>query len=186
MTKSERGLGLLQAAGRVIGAVLVAYLFIITLLVATAQQKVVEALAEENVGYSYSVAVRYYFGRDSLTAVKASNSRSLRETANRLRSANDRLADADRAMLAIGADLRDDLIVLTERGRPSRPFEEGVIPEPATLLSAAHATRHCVAESADINAGLKRAAADVDQGADALHKSLDDVAAINREIADTK
>ena len=186
MTKSERGLGLLHAAGRVIGAVLVAYLFIITLLVATAQQKVVEALAEDNVGYSYSVAVRYYFGRDSLTAVKAANSRALREATTRQRTANDRLADADRNMLAIEADLRDDLIVLGERGCPSRPFEEGVIPEPAALLSAAHATRHCVAESADTNALLRQSAAEVDEGAQALHKSLDDVAAINREIADSK
>ena len=186
MTGSGRGLDLLQAAIRVIGAAFVAYLFIVVLLVATAQQKVVEALAEENVGYSYSVAVRYYFGRDSLTSVKTSNSRSLRESANRLRTANDRLADADRAMLAIEADLRDDLMLLAERGCPSRPFEQGVIPEPATLLSAAHATRHCVAESADTNAALRQAAADVDQGADQLRKSLDDVAAINREIADTK
>jgi hypothetical protein len=186
MTTSERGLSLLKAMVRVIGAALVAYLFIVVLLVSTAQQKVVEALAEDNVGYSYSVAVRYYFGRDSLSAVKASNSRSLRESTNRLRSANDRLADADRALLAIEADLRDDLMELAARGCPSRPFEEGVIPEAATLLSAAHATRHCVAESADSNAGLRQSAADVDQGADALHKSLDEVAAINREIADIK
>ena len=186
MTKSERGLGLLQAAGRVIGAVLVAYLFIITLLVATAQQKVVEALAEENVGYSYSVAVRYYFGRDSLVALRGGNSRALREATTRQRGANDRLADADRAMLAIEADLRDDLMLLASRGCPSQPFEQGVIPDPATLLSAAHATRHCVAESADTNAGLRQAATDVSEGAESLRKALDDVAAINREIADSK
>lgn len=183
---SERGLSLLQAAGRVIGAALVAYLFIITLLVATAQQKVVESLAEENVGYSYSVAVRYYFGRDSLSALRGQNGRALRESTTRLRKAGDRLADAEQALLAQSADLRDDLGRLGTAGCPSPPFAAETIPEPSALLSAAHATRHCVAESADTNAALRQVAADVDEGTEAIHKSVDDVAAINREMADEK
>jgi hypothetical protein len=185
MTTSKPNPGLIQTAGRVLGAVLVAYLFIIVLLVATAQQKVVEALAEDDVGYSYSVAVRYYFGKESLTALRAENSRALRDSTVRLRKANDRLADADRALLAQDVDLRDDLLRLAASGCPSQQFGD-TIPEPAALLSAAHATRHCVAESADTNAAMRQAAADVDEGADAVRKILDDIAAINREIADEK
>jgi len=186
MTTSERRLSLLQAAGRVIGAALVAYLFIIVLLVATAQQKVVESLAEENVGYSYSVAVRYYFGRDSLTALRGENSNALRESTTRMRKAGDRLADADQALLAQSADLRDDLIHLGKIGCPSPPFDAASIPEPSALLSAAHGTHHCVAESADTNPALRQTASEVDDGAEAVRKSVDDVAAINREIADEK
>jgi cell division protein FtsB len=186
MTTSERGLSLLQAAGRVIGAALVAYLFIITLLVATAQQKVVESLAEENVGYSYSVAVRYYFGRDSLTALSGENGRALRESTTRLRKAGDRLADAEQTLLAQAADLRDDLGRLGAAGCPSGPFAADTIPDPQALISAAHGTRHCVAESSDTDPRLKQADDDVDDGAEALRKSIDDIAAINREMADEK
>ena len=186
MTTETRRFGLLQAALRVIGAALVAYLFIIVLLVATAQQKVVESLAEENVGYSYSVAVRYYFGKDSLAALRGENSRALRDATTRQRRATDRLADAERALLAQAADLRDDLGRLGASGCPSQAFAADTIPDPAGLLSAAHGTRHCVAETADTNPALRQAAADVDEGAEAIRKSLDDIAAINREIADEK
>lgn len=186
MTTYERGVNLVQMAGRVIGAVLVAYLFIMVLLVATAQQKVVESLAKENVGYDYSVAVRYYFGRDSLSALRGENGAALRDSTTRLRKAGDRLADADQTLLAQSADLRDDLIHLATYGCPSPPFAADSIPEPAALLSAAHGVRHCVAESADTNAGLRQTASEVDEGEAAVRKSVDDIAAINREMADQK
>jgi hypothetical protein len=186
MTTSVSVVGLVRTAGRVLGAALVAYLFIIVLLVATAQQKVVESLADENVGYSYSVAVRYYFGSDSLTALREGNSKALRESTTRLRQAGDRLADAEQSQLAIAADLRDDLQRLGTVGCPSPPFAADTIPEPSALLSAAHGTRHCVAETSDTDPRLKQASDDVDEGAEAIRKSVDDVALINREIADEK
>ncbi|MEO7178550.1 MAG: hypothetical protein ABIW83_06885, partial [Allosphingosinicella sp.] len=54
---------------RTLVAVAVTYVFIVVLLVATAQQKVDDALTKEAVGYDYSVAVRYYFGKGSLRNV---------------------------------------------------------------------------------------------------------------------
>src|SRR3712207_2314260 len=74
---------------RALVAMLVTYVFIVVLLVATAQQKVDDALTKEGVGYDYSVAVRYYFGKESLKNVVGENSRHLKEATARLRVAND-------------------------------------------------------------------------------------------------
>jgi cell division protein FtsB len=175
-----------RAIGRVILAMIVAYLFIIVLLVATAQQKVVDALAADNVGYSYSVAVRYYFGKESLAAVRGQNSRALRESTTRLRKVTDSLSDVERTLSAQAADLRDDLQRLGSAGCPSQQFAGDSPPEPAALLSAAAATRHCVTESRAASAALRDAAGDVDSGATEIHKSLDEIAALNRDIEDEK
>jgi cell division protein FtsB len=183
---SEHYLAVLRATGRVIIAMVVAYLFIIVLLVATAQQKVVDSLAADNVGFNYNVAVRYYFGKESLTAVRTQNSRALRESTGRLRKANDGVSDAQRSLAAQAADLRDDLARLAAAGCPSQQFAGDAAPDPAALLSAAEATRHCVAESRAANPALRDAATDVDAGADAIHKSLDDIAGLNRDIDDEK
>src|SRR4051812_49711383 len=82
-------------AARAAVAILVTYVFIVVLLVATAQQKVDDALTKEAVGYDYSVAVRYYFGRESLKSVVAENSLALKQSTAQLRAANDRLQAAN-------------------------------------------------------------------------------------------
>jgi hypothetical protein len=147
MIMTERNMAMLRATARVILAIVVAYLFIIVLLVATAQQKVVDALAANNVGYTYSVAVRYYFGQETLASVRAENSRALRESTGRLRKASDSLVDLERTLGAQAADLRDDLQRLASAGCPSQQFAGDSAPDPGALLSAAEATRHCVAEA---------------------------------------
>src|SRR3954447_25288427 len=72
-------------------AILVTYVFIVVLLVATAQQKVDDALTKEAVGYDYSVAVRYYFGKESLKNVVGENSKAIKLATDELRGANDRV-----------------------------------------------------------------------------------------------
>ncbi len=186
MIMTERNIAMLRATGRVILAFIVAYLFIIVLLVATAQQKVVDALAANNVGYNYSVAVRYYFGQETLAAVRSENSRALRESTARLRKASDSLVDVERSLGAQAADLRDDLQRLGSAGCPSPQFAAGSEPDPAALLSAAEATRHCVAEARAASPALREAGSDVESGASAIHKSLDEIAALNRDIEDEK
>jgi hypothetical protein len=186
MSISERNMAMLRGTGRVLLALLVAYLFIIVLLVATAQQKVVDALAADNVGFNYNVAVRYYFGKEKLATVRGQNSGALRESSIRLRKASDGVSDAARTLAAQAADLRDDLARLAAAGCPSQQFAADAPPEPAALLSAAEGTRHCVAQTRDASPTLRDAAGDVDEGADAIHKSLDDIAALNRDIEDEK
>ena len=89
---------------RTVVAILVTYAFIVVLLVATAQQKVDDALTKEAVGYDYSVAVRYYFGRDNLKHLVGENSEAIKQSTAQLRAANDRLQSANRNLAAEAAD----------------------------------------------------------------------------------
>jgi hypothetical protein len=175
-----------RAAARVVLAIVVAYLFIVVLLVATAQQKVVDALTDQNVGYSYSVAVRYYFGKDSLVQVRGENSRALRESTGRQRKISDRVSDVERALEAQAADLRDDLQRLGTAGCPSQQFAPDSSPDPAGLLAAAAVTQHCVSAARAANPTLRQAAGEVEEGTDAIHASLDELAALNRDLEDEK
>ena len=101
---------------RTVVAILVTYVFIVVLLVATAQQKVDDALTKEAVGYDYSVAVRYYFGRESLKNVVGENSQAIKQSTARLRAANDRFQAAGRLLTDQAADLAEDLGRLTAAG----------------------------------------------------------------------
>src|ERR1043165_6831607 len=80
----------LDWSARAVVAILVTYVFVVVLLVATAQQKVDDALTKEAVGYDYNVAVRYYFGKESLKNVVAENSRAIKQATDQLRGVNDR------------------------------------------------------------------------------------------------
>src|SRR4051794_38358477 len=92
---------------RAVVAVLVTYVFIVVLLVATAQQKVDDALTKEAVGYDYSVAIRYYFGKESLKHIVSENSKSIKQGVDRLRAANDRAQSAEQTLTGQADDLHD-------------------------------------------------------------------------------
>ncbi len=168
---------------RTVVAILVTYVFIVVLLVATAQQKVDDALTKEGVGYDYSVAVRYYFGKESLKNVVGENSRNIKEATGRLRAANDRLQSANRVLAAEAADLAEDLARLTAAGCPAPPAPE-TPPTPAELVSMAVATQHCAAERGKASPAIPPVAADVLAGQRAVQKSLDDAAGLKRDADD--
>jgi len=168
---------------RAVVAILVTYVFIVVLLVATAQQKVDDALTKEAVGYDYSVAVRYYFGRESLKNTVGENSEAVKQATARLRAANDRFQSAGRALTAQAADLAEDLTRLTAAGCPAPPAPE-TPPTPAELVSMAVATQHCAAERGSTNPGIAPVAADVLEGQRAVQKSLDDSAGLKRDADD--
>jgi hypothetical protein len=168
---------------RAIVAILVTYVFIVVLLVATAQQKVDDALTKEAVGYDYSVAVRYYFGRDSLKTVVGDNSDAIKQSTAQLRAANDRLQSASRTLTAEAADLAEDLGRLTAAGCPAPPAPE-TPPTPAELVSMAVATQHCATERGEATPAIPPVAADVLAGQRAVQKSLDDVAGLKRDADD--
>src|SRR3954469_21596445 len=109
---------------RTVVAVLVTYVFVVVLLVATAQQKVDDALTKEAVGYDYSVAVRYYFGRESLKNVVGENSQAIKQSTAPLRAAHARLHAANRLPTDQAADLAEDLGRLTAAGCPAPPAPE--------------------------------------------------------------
>src|SRR5438105_1828162 len=98
-----------RGGGRVVSAVVIAYFFLLTLMVATAQQKVVATLVKDNVGYDYSVAIRYYFGNQNLIALRTKNSSAIKEATSNQRKAADALSDAQRTLAAEAADLQQDL-----------------------------------------------------------------------------
>jgi hypothetical protein len=168
---------------RTLVAILVTYVFIVVLLVATAQQKVDDALTKEAVGYDYSVAVGYYFGKESLRNTVGENSAAVKQSTARLRAANDRLQSANRMLTAEAADLAEDLARLTAAGCPAPPAPE-TPPTPAELVSMAVATQHCAAERGDSNPAIAPVAAEVLDGQRAVQKSLDDSAGLKRDSDD--
>jgi hypothetical protein len=168
---------------RTLVAILVTYVFVVVLLVATAQQKVDDALTKEAVGYDYSVAVRYYFGKESLRNTVGENSEAVKQSTGRLRAANDRLQSANRALVAEAADLAEDLDRLTAAGCPAPPAPE-TPPTPAELVAMAVATQHCAAELGGSNPAIAPVAADVLAGQRAVQKSLDDSAGLKRDADD--
>src|SRR5687768_13552255 len=164
-------------------AILVTYVFIVVLLVATAQQKVDDALTKEAVGYDYSVAVRYYFGRDNLKHVVDGNSEAIKRSTAQLRAANDRFQSANRVLTAEAADLAEDLARLTAAGCPAPPAPD-TPPTPSELVSMAVATQHCATERGEASPAIPPIAADVLEGQRAVQKSLDDVAGLKRDADD--
>jgi len=168
---------------RTLVAILVTYVFIVVLLVATAQQKVDDALTKEAVGYDYSVAIRYYFGKESLKNTVGENSQAVKQSTARLRAANDRLQSSNRVLTAEAADLAEDLGRLTAAGCPAPPAPE-TPPTPAELVSMAVATQHCAAERGSSNPAIPPVAADVLEGQRSVQKSLDDSAGLKRDTDD--
>ncbi|HYW17417.1 MAG TPA: hypothetical protein VE891_14855 [Allosphingosinicella sp.] len=170
-------------AARAIVAILVTYAFIVVLLVATAQQKVDNGLTRGAVGYDYSVAVRYYFGKESLRNTVRDNSEAMKQSTARLRAANDRLHSANRMLAAESADLEEDLGRLTAAGCPA-PHAPQTSPTPAELVAMAVATQHCAAERGSANPAIAPVAAEVLKGQRSVQKSLDDSAGLKRDSDD--
>lgn len=170
---------------RTLVAIAVTYVFIVVLLVATAQQKVDDALTKEAVGYDYSVAVRYYFGRESLKHVVAENSEAIKQSTAQLRAANDRLQSANRTLTAEAADLAEDLGRLTAAGCPAPPAPE-TPPTPAELVAMAVATQHCAAERGEAVPAIPPVAADVLASQRSVQKLLDDAAGLKRDSDDVQ
>lgn len=168
---------------RTVVAVLVTYVFIVVLLVATAQQKVDDALTKEAVGYDYSVAIRYYFGRESLKNVVGENSEAIKRSTAELRAANDRLQSASRTLTVETADLAEDLTRLTAAGCPAPPAPE-TPPTPPELVAMAVATQHCAAERGEATPAIPPVAADVLAGQRVVQKLLDDADGLKRDSDD--
>ncbi len=169
---------------RTLVAVAVTYVFIVVLLVATAQQKVDDALTKEAVGYDYSVAVRYYFGKESLRNVVGQNSQAIKQATEQLRGANDRLQAAGQELAGHADDLREDLQRLAEVGCARATAASSETPTPAELVAAAVTTQHCSTDPRFSNPAIKPVAAEVLAGQRAVQKSLDDNAGLKRDAQD--
>ncbi|HYJ82602.1 MAG TPA: hypothetical protein VEW26_07165, partial [Allosphingosinicella sp.] len=140
-------------------------------------------LTKEAVGYDYSVAVRYYFGKESLKNVVGENSQAIKQSTAQLRAANDRLQSANRTLTAEAADLSEDLARLTAAGCPAPPAPD-TPPTPDELVSMATATQHCATERGEAVPAIPPIAADVLEGQRAVQKSLDDSAGLKRDVDD--
>jgi hypothetical protein len=182
MEISARSVNFARALWRGALAVAVAYVFVSVLLVATAQQKVGEALAADNVGYDYNVAVRYYFGKESLAALRGANSAAIKAATDSLRRGNDGFAGAQRNLGNDAADLQDDLQRLSAAGCGAVQIVVQANPEPASLLNAAATGQHC--DKGPASAAIRPVLAEVNAGATAIRKDLDDAAAFNRDVED--
>ncbi|MEA3037945.1 MAG: hypothetical protein QOE79_458, partial [Sphingomonadales bacterium] len=139
---------------------------------------------KEAVGYDYNVAVRYYFGKESLKNVVAENSKAIKQATDQLRGTNDRVQAAEQELSGHADDLKDDLQRLAAAGcaQAALPPAE-TAPTPAELVSAAVATQHCSAGPAP-NPAIAPLAANVLAGQRATQKSLDDLAGVKRDAQD--
>lgn len=179
---SDKVMAGFRGAGRVVSAIVIAYFFLLTLMVATAQQKVVATLVKDNVGYDYSVAIRYYFGNQNLIALRTKNSSAIKQATSAQRKAADALSDAQRTLAAEAADLQQDLQNLAGRGCPGAQVTVQTPPDPGALLTAAAATQHCGASGVDpVQKGI---ANEVNEGADSVRRTLDEIAGYNRDSED--
>ncbi|MFL6845741.1 MAG: hypothetical protein ACJ8ER_12765 [Allosphingosinicella sp.] len=170
---------------RVVVAIAVSYVFVVVLLVATAQQKVDDALTKEAVGYDYNVAVRYYFGRDSLKNLVGNNTQSLKQATAQLRAATDRVQAADGAVADSAADLSQDLARFAAAGCAAAAVSEGNSATAPELVAAAVASQHCASEdSAAQNPAVQAVARDVLAGQRNVQKAIDDAAGLKRDAQD--
>ncbi|HEX6376112.1 MAG TPA: hypothetical protein VFZ91_10370 [Allosphingosinicella sp.] len=170
---------------RTIVALAVSYVFVVVLLVATAQQKVDDALTKEAVGYDYSVAVRYYFGKESLKNIVGGNSAQIKKATAQLRVATDKLQGGERTLTADSADLKEDLQRLAAAGCQAQAFTSET-PSPSEIVSAAVASQHCATGLGAQNPALRQTAAEVLDGQKKVEKALDEVAGLKRDTDDAQ
>ena len=151
---------------RILFAAVTAYAFIVVMLVATAQQRVDDALAKEKVGYDYSVAVRYFLDSDQLTQRATANSNDLQQAQRERRNADREVQVADRELATQLAILRQLIGTISATcgiagASPSASAEE--------LVAAAGTVQDCLASVPEPNP----AAADLKARSDKLQRSVE-------------
>jgi hypothetical protein len=142
-----------RALVRGLGSFAVAYFFIVTILVATAQQRVAEALDAQNVGYDYNVAIRYYFKPDELAGKSLAHNQTLIEQRARLRDLESEKAQLERNLARQAAILRNRLtaIAASECSLPA------LTEDPASLIAAVPVAEECLASrGGESNVSLQR------------------------------
>lgn len=180
MFDSERWGKRWQAAARGLASFAVAYFFIVTILVATAQQRVAEALEAQNVGYDYNVAIRYYFEPAELNAKSSANRNELVEAANRLRDLQLRRTLLERNLARQAGLMRSTLATVAASGCALPTVTD----DPSSLIAAAPAARECLASAgADANVNLRRAVEVTASEADRLDKIMDAIDENNGALA---
>jgi hypothetical protein len=200
---SEEMMRYVRPVLRTLGALAVAYIFLVTLLFGTAQQRVVDDLAANAVGYDYSVAAGYYFGKDSVSTQRKANSEQIKTINRAMRETRDKLADADRLLAGQTADLAQDLRNLAAAGcatagaaapaasdagdasgavAPTSAPAPGA-PDPGTLLNAALAVQHCAGAATDPR--VRQLGNEVSEAATNVGRSLDTISAFKRDIDDS-
>jgi flagellar biosynthesis chaperone FliJ len=160
-------------------AVVVAYVFVILLLVGTAQQRVDEALAKENVGYDYSVAIRYFLDSSELTKRAEQKSKEVRDATTTVRNANRRVAAAERQLEARAVRLRQTVNALSSTCGLAG---SGTSANAQDLLSAAAAVQDCNV-AADAVGGASPAAQIAGPQQD-FEESLDNVDFLKDRVED--
>ena len=180
MFDSERWHKRRQTFVRGLGSFAVAYFFIVTILVATAQQRVAEALETQNVGYDYNVAIRYYFEPGELNAKSSKNRDELVEAAGKLRDLEMRKTLLGRNMTRQADLLRSTLttIAASDCALPT------ITDDPSSLIAAAPAARECLAtKGSEANSNLRRAVEVAASEADRADKIMDAMDENNGAIA---
>ncbi|HYE27522.1 MAG TPA: hypothetical protein VEA61_04730 [Allosphingosinicella sp.] len=169
---------------RGLASVAVAYFFIVTILVATAQQRVAEALEAQNVGYDYNVAIRYYFEPNALGHKALENRKALIEASAKLRDFETAKATLTRSLARQNDYLRSTLAIVIANNCPLTVNLE----DPSTFIGAVPASQECVeSRGAAAEPGLVRAVASAAREArraDEIQDKLDENASLQAHLAD--
>ena len=153
MFDSQTGGNRWRTLMRGLGSFAVAYFFIVTILVATAQQRVARALESQNVGYDYNVAIRYYFKPDELTRKSLDHSRTLIEQRARLRDLEGKKTQLDRSLERQAVILRTRLTSIGSNECSLSTLTD----DAASLIAAVPSAQECLASrGGDSNPILKR------------------------------
>ena len=169
-----------RTAMRGLGSFAVAYFFIVTILVATAQQRVAEGLEAQNVGYDYNVAIRYYFEPAELNGKSVKNRNELVDAGAVLRDLQVRRTLLERNLARQAGQLRGMLatIAASECALPT------ITDDPASLVAAMPSARECLAGKGEqANPNLRRAVEVGAAEADRADKIMDAIDENNAAIA---
>lgn len=137
----------LEFALRTLGAVAILYVFMISIMVGTAQQGIVEGLKAKNIDFDYNVAVRHYLDPDRLLYAQQAQAQVLGEARTTQSDLQSQLTSAER-QVAIGFQtLQGDLRILAQAGCTVGPGEAPPQGDGTAILAAASTAVACVQQS---------------------------------------
>lgn len=134
---------------RSVPAFLISYLFLITILIGTAQQNVVDGLKAKNIEYDYNVAVRYHLDPRRLEVQQNEYAVQLNTATDGQRRGQLLLGRLERAINIGLRELQGSIRTLNDRAACNLVVPDGTpaAEDQIAVLAAAASVRNCVQQS---------------------------------------
>jgi len=162
---------------RAIPVVIIFYMFIISLMVGTAQQSIVEGLKTKNVTYDYSAAVRHYWDPEPLLGKQRRQAETVERETNRQARLRLSQARAERAAAIGFQNLRGQLRVLTLQAACEAVTSQGsTLADRIAMMGLAASAVSCVQQSENsANQQLVTRARDAEALGSQLQRLMDEL-----------